>query len=126
MNLGDELERIGERYGPRITAALQQEATSSGLKKQSGRLLRGFKHQVTQDKVGSWALSFSLPRYAYILNAGIKAGKSVKSPRGNGTYQHPGLPARGFIQSALDRHISDMQDELTQAIGSATDAVIRF
>lgn len=126
MDVYEIMEDVADDYGPRITAALRTEAKASGLKRRSGKLFGGFKHKVRKNSLEVWGLSFSLPRYGYIQNAGIQAGKRIALPGGNGSYSHPGTPGRGFIQSAMDPLVDQMFDEIQERTGDAVVRQIRF
>lgn len=126
MDTYEIIEDVVNNYGPRLTAALRAEARNSGLQRQSGRLFRGFTHKVRKNNLEVWGVSFTLPRYGYIQNAGIEPGTIIQTPKSSSAYRHPGLRARGFIGTALDQHVDDMFREITARVGDGVLGSIRL
>lgn len=83
------------------------------------------RHQIRADQNGIWGLSFTMPRYGFILHNGVEGGRRTDARRADG-YQHSGIEAKGFMTSALERSLPDLQNDIANAVGSEVDAVVRL
>lgn len=126
MDVYTVVQDVLDSYGPRITASLREETRNSGLKRRDGKLARGFRHRIRKSNLEVWGISFQLPRYGYIQNAGISPGRQIKNPKTGTSYIHPGRTGKGFIQTALDRHVDDMFKEITEKVGADVVASLRI
>lgn len=117
--------RVLEQHAPGISDALRSEVSSS-TERRTGKLGRGFKHKIRRDSFGSpYGVSFSLPRYGYILHHGVKAGE-ITDPSRNRVYHTSGIEARGFLDRALSGKIDALADDLAKASGDHVTGIIRY
>lgn len=109
-------------HGYFISADLKASANSSHPSR-SGKLGRSFKEKVFSINGDVLGLSFTMPRYGYILNHGV-AAQTVK--RKETQYQTAGFKGSSFIVEVLDRHTGKIADDITALYGKQVAEQIRF
>lgn len=125
VDIEKEFIDVLNQHEPRIRASLRQEARSAGFVK-TGKLTKQFRGKVRLDSFGMpWGLSFSAPRYAYILHHGFSA-KQVSDPSNNRSYSHPGIQKSDFISHAIEPHLARLADDLQSATGDVAVDRIRY
>ncbi|MGH1339009.1 MAG: hypothetical protein ACRBFS_23030 [Aureispira sp.] len=106
-------DQIVIKHAPVIASALRAEFRKS-TRKRTGKLSRGFKPTFTRQFGEISALNFNTKRAAFILNAGLKAGKVT--PRGTARKPYNRkkafLRAEGFIGKAIAAPVEKLATEL--------------
>lgn len=104
----------------------------------TGKLGSSFEARVIRQGSDVVGVSFSLPRYGYILHHGIKSKtvkqkdhsvtnkKGTKFERKGRTYTTKGTPNTNYLNDVLDRHIGAIADVVAKNAADKIEAVIRF
>ncbi len=124
----NDLGKIGDVlkiHGKEIRRELQSAVGASGIKKDSGKLQRGFAPKINRDNVGNYyGIGFSMPRYGFILNSGIDAG-NIDDGRG-GSYYTSGIKQHDFIGAALDKSMPRLAEDMGRVAGDLVVDTIKY
>jgi hypothetical protein len=100
-----------------------QTSALSGFKNRSGIIRKSFASNVITQSGDAVGLSFKAPRYAYILNHGVKS-QSVKGR--TSVYTTKGFSGNKFVSVVLDKHADKIASISEKFYGDQVESRIRF
>ena len=100
-----------------------QTSALSGFKNRSGIVRKAFAANVILQSGDAVGLSFKAPRYAYILNHGVKS-QAVKGRVA--VYTTKGFTGNKFVSAVLDKHQDKVAAIAEKYFGDQVESRIRF